>query len=182
MSFFSNLPVFSFFRNGVQTPVSKDTVTPANSRPLPVEITGATGDVAINASNLHLEVQLSHSGANPDSVQIGDGVDTAEVVDGRLQTSATASGLGIAGLVTIVSINSVTWTALPATPLTDRNAMCIINTSGVEIKLNYSSSIVGYVGVPLGVSNQRFYDISDSIVIYAKSSAGTVDVTIEELS
>lgn len=36
-----------------------------------------TGDIAITAQNLN--VQLSHAGANPDSVRIGNGTDTAEV-------------------------------------------------------------------------------------------------------
>ena len=92
------------------------------------------------------------------------------------------SGLNIAGLITIVSINDSTWTALPITPLTDRNAICIQNSSGVEIKINYSSSIVGYVGISIPNNGQRYYDITENIVIYAKSSAGNVDVTVEEIS
>jgi hypothetical protein len=78
-SFFSNLPVFSFLRNGQQVPVQKDTVNPANTNPLPVELTGASGDVAINAANLHLEVQTSGFGANPDSMQITDGTNTLAI-------------------------------------------------------------------------------------------------------
>ena len=35
--------------------------------------------VNINASNLNLEVQLDHDSANPDSVQVGDGVATLEI-------------------------------------------------------------------------------------------------------
>ena len=84
MSFF-NLPIFSFLRNGQQVAVNKDTVTPANSTPLPVEITNATGDVAINAANLNIEVQLSAVGANADSVRIGDGTDTLAInADGSI--------------------------------------------------------------------------------------------------
>lgn len=137
---FRNLPALSFIRDKVQTLVTKDTIVPANTRPLPVELEGSS------------------------------------------TISAIPSGLTIAGRITIVSINNLTWTALPATALANRNAICILNTSAVEIKLQYDNTTIGYVGVPLAVTNQRFYDITDDIIIYAKSSAGTVDITVEELS
>ena len=105
------------------------------------------------------------------------------VIAGRIATGEfSPTGLKVAGLVTIVTIDSTTWTPLPATALSGRNAMCIINTGGVEIKLNYSSSIVGYVGVPLAAGNQRFYDITENMVVYCKASAGSFSITIEELS
>ncbi len=63
----------TFTRNGAGQEVIEDTVTPANNRPLPVKLTDFSGDMVLNASNLNLEVQLGHSGANPDSVQIGNG-------------------------------------------------------------------------------------------------------------
>lgn len=96
--------------------------------------------------------------------------------------SVQVSGLTIAGLVSSVVINDVTWTAVPATPLANRNALCIFNTSVVEIKLNYSSGVAGYFGVPLAAGNQRFYDITDSIIMYAKSSSGSPTIIVEELS
>ncbi len=111
-----------------------------------------------------------------------------ELVNGTFTGSITGevstSGLKNAGRVTEVEINDATWTALPTTPLTDRNAMSIQNPSGVEIKLNYSNAIVGYVGMPMRENAERFYDIKGTIVIYAKSAPGTGTVTlnIEELS
>lgn len=62
-----------FLLDGAVTTVTEDTVTPANNRPLPVKLTGVTGDITITADNL--DVQLTHTGANPDSIQIGDGTD-----------------------------------------------------------------------------------------------------------
>lgn len=108
--------------------------------------------------------------------------DPAPETDPGLTVNANFTGLHIAGKVTIVTLNAATWTALPAAALANRNAICVINTSGVEIKLNYNSGIAGYVGVPLDALNQRFYDITDAIPIYAKTSAGTHDITVEELS
>ena len=64
-----------FVRNGVDTEVEEDTVTPANNRPLPVKLTDFSGDMILNAANLNLEVQLDHDSATPDSIQIGDGVE-----------------------------------------------------------------------------------------------------------
>lgn len=92
------------------------------------------------------------------------------------------SGLGIAGRVTIVSVDSASWTALPATPLANRNGLSIQNLSGVAVKLGYDNLEPGYVGVVLPDGGERFYNITDSIPIYAKSASGTVSLTIEELS
>jgi len=64
-----------FVRDGANQNVIEDTGTPANNRPLPVKLTGIDGDVTINAPNVNLAVQLDHNSANPDSIQIGDGVD-----------------------------------------------------------------------------------------------------------
>lgn len=99
-------------------------------------------------------------------------------VTGSLQTS----GLETAGRITIVALNAVTWTALPATALTGRNAICLQNHSGIQVKLNYDPGIVGYVGIIVNDGGERYYDITDSIPIYAKSQSGTPSVIVEELS
>ena len=106
----------------------------------------------------------------------------ATSITGSVTGSFTQSGLSIAGLITEVTINNTTWTALPATPLVDRNAISIQNTSGVEIKLNYNSGAAGYIGARIPVDGERFYQITDTILIYAKSQAGTVTILVEELS
>ena len=99
---------------------------------------------------------------------------------GNIETNPT--GLTVGGLVTEVTLNASTWTPLPATPLTGRNAITIQNESAVSIKLNYSSGVAGYVGVTVGSGNERYYDITDDIIIYAKAASGTPTVTIEEIS
>lgn len=67
-----------FDLNGTTTDVSKDTGTPSNSNPLPVEILSASG-VEINVTTGDIGVQLTHSGGSPDSVLIGDGTETVNV-------------------------------------------------------------------------------------------------------
>lgn len=71
----------TFIKDGATVTVTEDTVTPANNEPFPVKLTGVTGDINITANDLN--VQLSASGANPDSVRIGDGTETLLIdVDG----------------------------------------------------------------------------------------------------
>ena len=102
--------------------------------------------------------------------------------DGSLPSSMVPSGLKIAGLVTEVVLNATTWTALPATPLVNRKSMSIQNFSGQLIKLNYVPATVGLTGVYVMDQNERFYDISDHILIYAKATSGTCTIVTEEIS
>lgn len=62
----------SYDLDGSVVNVKKDTVTPANTRAVPVEIHGASG-VTFNINAGDLGVQLNHTGANSDSVRVGDG-------------------------------------------------------------------------------------------------------------
>lgn len=104
------------------------------------------------------------------------------VTEGTLTGSIRPSGLNVGGRVTEVTLNAVTWTALPATPLTARNALGIQNISGLEIKVNYSSGISGYVGMVIADGSERTYDITDAILIYGKCQSGTAIVNVEEIA
>ena len=92
------------------------------------------------------------------------------------------AGLTVAGRVTVVTISNTAWTALPATPLSMRNAISIQNQSGQEVKINYISSIVGYIGMTIPNGGERFYDITQNIVVYAMSSVSSCTLNVEELS
>lgn len=92
------------------------------------------------------------------------------------------SGLTIGGKITLTTIDNTDWYALPSTALENRNAICIQNRSGQEIKINYDNTVVGYTGIAIPDKGERYYDISDSILIYAKSISGTAIVTIEEIA
>lgn len=67
-----------FIKDGVETQVEKDTVDSSNNVGLPVEIVGADG-TEINLTAGDINIQSSHTGANPDSIQIGDGTETVNV-------------------------------------------------------------------------------------------------------
>ncbi|MEY2859134.1 MAG: hypothetical protein RLZZ74_3447 [Cyanobacteriota bacterium] len=99
-------------------------------------------------------------------------------VSGLLQPA----GLSIAGKTSQVMINDANWTALPITPLNKRNALSIQNYSGVEIKLNFDQTTIGYYGLIVLPGVERYYEISDTIPIYAKSKSGSVIITVEEIA
>lgn len=101
------------------------------------------------------------------------------------QGELSPKGLNRGGKVTEVTLNAVTWTPLPLVPLSQRNALCVQNQSNIEIKTNYDSFEPlpsGYVGMTVAAGGERFYDITDTIILYAKSQAGTPTVSIEEIS
>lgn len=82
------LSLTNFVKDGVITVVNEDTGTPANNEPLPVKIASASGEVTITAGDLH--VQLSHTGANPDSTRIGDGTNELSInADGSINVSVS---------------------------------------------------------------------------------------------
>lgn len=95
-----------FVKNGSSQTVIEDTVTPANNNPLPVKLTGVTGDIAITAQNLN--VQLSDQGANPDVTRIGDGTNqlgitaTNEAKVRAAQLPATLGQANMAGSTSVV--------------------------------------------------------------------------------
>jgi hydrogenase maturation factor len=73
-----------FKKDGVNTRVSYDTTTPSNSEAIPVNIVTVDGtgiETTVNLSGAQINVQLSHNGTSPDSVQIGDGTSLAQVYD-----------------------------------------------------------------------------------------------------
>jgi len=93
------------------------------------------------------------------------------------------SGLTKEGKITEVTLSSSGWTPLPATPLTDRNAISIQNLSGIEIKVQFvSGSTGGYVGVVVADGSERFYNITESIIIYGRATSGTPTVVVEEVA
>jgi len=59
------------------TDVLDDQDTPANTVPMPVRLYGATGNISITSEELN--VQLSHNAASPDSIKVGDGVETLDI-------------------------------------------------------------------------------------------------------
>jgi hypothetical protein len=103
-----------------------------------------------------------------------------ELSVGDINGAIKIDGLAIAGRVTEVVV-STTWVALPAVALVNRNAMTIQNQGSRDVKLGYSG-VGGYVGVIVSANSERFYNITDSITIYARTSSASTTLLIEELS
>lgn len=95
-----------FTRNGVDQEVTEDTVTPANNRPLPVLLTGASGTVNITAGNL--EVALDSGTDSVAAVQSGTW--TVDIGTSVLPTGAAteATLASIDSKITAVNTGAVT--------------------------------------------------------------------------
>jgi hypothetical protein len=126
----------SYNLNGVLTAVSKDTVTPANSKALPVEITGTTGPINITAGDLN--VQLSDTGANPDKTRIGDGTNQLGIT-----ASSEAKVSDATAQASLASIDTKLTSPLAVTgPLTNTE----LRASAVPVSMT-STTITGSVAV-----------------------------------
>jgi hypothetical protein len=100
-------------------------------------------------------------------------------VSGLLQTA----GLRVAGKTSQVTLNDSSWVPLPNTPLINRNAISIQNFSGTGIKLTFNP-LDGSHGYLVTNGSERYYDISDQIIVYGRTVAGggSVTIIVEELS
>ncbi len=111
------------------------------------------------------------------------GLDVAICKSIPLGTTPGGGGVSTGLTTEVTTVNDSTWTALPPTALVGRAGFSIQNQSGFQIKLNFGTP-AGYVGVIVENAGERFYDINDSGVIYAKATpgAGTISgIIIEEL-
>lgn len=172
--------------DGVATTVSKDTVTPANSRPLPVELMGTAGPINITAGDLN--VQLSDQGANPDVTRIGDGTTQLGIT-----VSNEAKVADSAARASLASIDGKLTSPLAVTgPLTDVE----LRASAVPVSLS-STTITGTVAVsaaalplPSGAStettlsalNAKVTAVDTGAVVVASSALPTGAATETTLS
>ena len=108
--------------------------------------------------------------------------DSVKISSGSDGLSVYPNGLRNGGRITQVTLNETTWTALPLTPLADRNALAIQNFSGKNIAINYSDQILNFTGIIIPDLAERSYNITETIVLYGKSQKGSAVVTVEELS
>lgn len=114
--------------NGGNTNVIRDTTTPTNSRPLPVEIMSASGvDISVTAANLNVEIV--HNGSAPSSVRIGDGTTLAgvtvsnelkindallNIASGAPADTAASSDTGTFSIISFIKRGMQNWTSLLA--------------------------------------------------------------------
>jgi hypothetical protein len=95
----------------------------------------------------------------------------------------SAGSLCDSGRITQVVLNPTSWTALPATPLADRQAINIQNQNeDINVKINYDNAVVGFVGMTIFPCAERHYAVKDDLTLYAKCESGTVTVAVEEIA
>ena len=95
------------------------------------------------------------------------------------------SGLNVEGRYTAVTVTDAAWTAIPGTALSGRNQINIQNFTGFEVKINHTGlGAYDDNGMRIPDQSERFYQITDAIVIYARAESGASSVTldIEELA
>jgi len=114
-----------------------------------------------------------------DKFTVNGADETCVRVCGELSVDSVSN---TAGKITVFTIDSSTWSALPATALTGRKAVAIQNQSAIEIKIQYDNGVGGYVGMSVPAGGERFYNITENIIIYAKAASGTPSLAVEELS
>lgn len=101
---------------------------------------------------------------------------------GSITGDVNIVGPGTSARVSYVTLNSATWTAIPAVALADRKSLSIQNQSSTQIKYDYDNSVVGYNGVIINPSGERFLEIQESLIVYGKAQSGTCVVLVEELA
>lgn len=171
-----------FTLDGADQEVVEDTVTPANNKPLPVKLVGTGGDVTITADNLN--VQMSASGASPDSVRIGDGTEELSITaSGQAEvavTSALPAGTNNIGDVDVVSSVLPTGAATSALQTSSEAILTTIDAdtsalagtvSGSEIQVDIVASL------PAGTNNIGDVDVLSLPSLPAgTNNIGDVDV------
>lgn len=164
-------------KDGVVYPVEKDTVTPANTLSIPVEIVGTSG-TEINITAGDIGVQLQHSGANPDSVQIGDGTEIMAINASNEalvhDTDMLAELNAISNDQLVASLGRLADTASSSVALSneDKAVLDAIDTSLNNIETS-ASNIDGKLPATLG---QKLSAASLAVVIASDQSNLTVDL------
>lgn len=140
---------------------------------------GQVRNLVYNTGTMEWESMTSSGGGSGSVGVLGEitatdiGIDVkaldVAIKEGAISGSVRTSGLNVAGKVTKVTLSTSGWTALPATPLADRNAIAIQNSSAQDVYINYDNSLALttnlHIKIPPGAERQ--YDITDNILIYA---------------
>jgi hypothetical protein len=166
-----------FLLNGVEQLVTEDTVTPANNRPLPVKLESTAGEVTINAGNLY--VQTSHTGATPDSMQIGDGTDLLAInTGGSINVVTTPSTSTTIGHYANANISNAAATQINATSTVCKKVTVTaseLNTGWIRFG---GSTVSATTGIVLYAGESYDIDVTNTNVIYAIAEVNGEDVSV----
>lgn len=159
------------------TTVLDDQDTPANTVPIPVRLHGVNG--TINVTSDDLNVQLSHSAASPDSVQIGDGT---EIMLVNAAGEATVRDGDAIGQLTTVNSNldaiEVDLTGLQTSLTNLEEALSSIGTD--QLRADIISS-----ALPSGAATETtLLAVRDALQLIdnAMASVGTDQIRVDVIS
>lgn len=96
-------------------------------------------------------------------------------------TSGNSIVLTFNGSDTLDDVVGAWNTANPSNTLTHTGSGTIV-LDPVVVSLSGGVNAVGYVGAILTSGAERFYDITDTIELYGKASAGTPTIIVEEIA
>lgn len=163
----------SFNLDGSETEVTEDTVDPANNTPLPVKLTGVTGDISITSNDLN--VQLSHLGASHDSVRLGNGVNLVDInASNEMQVRDDDANTALGTLNTNVAKESTLAAQsakLPATLGQKTMAASMAVTLASDQSALDINNVSGTVSLPTGASTEAKQD--DVITALGTSNTNT---------
>lgn len=166
-----------YLLDGVLTSVEEDTVTPANSTPLPVKLISAGGEINVTAGDIN--VQLSHTGANFDSTRVGDGTTTWDFdADGKGEVVLRADSSVNSQSVTVTDTSA----AILSGTLAKRKWVEIQNQGNKEIYLGASGVAVG-TGIRISRGGYWKGEVGPSVALHAVAPSGaSVDVAVVEFA
>lgn len=156
-----NSPI-KFRQDGLVVEVIEDTVTPANNQPLPVKLTGATGDINITAGDIN--VQLDHTGANFDSVRIGDGTELVAITQTNDMQVVDRVNAAILSSAQTVGTSAV---QIAATSLANRKKLIVSNESNQAIYLGGSNAVLASDGFPVYPGEQFELPAGPALAVWA---------------
>ena len=100
-------------------------------------------------------------------------------------------GLFNGGFITKVPLVDSAWTALERSgtttptgsgPSAGRNSISIQNRSKKDIVIQYDNTADAAISILIRAGSERFYDLEDSITIYARTVTGVGEIILEEIS
>ena len=168
-----------FNRDGTPVEVSEDTVTPANNLPLPVKLSSVTGDINITANDLN--VQTSHSAANPDSVQVGDGAEIMLInAAGEAQVSDDTARTSLASIDgKLTEGQDVSANSIPVVISTEQEAKIDllateVTLAAINTKLTEGQDLSAN-SIPVVMSTEQ-----EARLTAMQNSLGSIDTTLTE--
>lgn len=148
----------------VLTDISKDTVDPANTVPVPVEIVSASG-TTINITAGDINVQITAFGVNFDSVRIGDGTNLLAI-----NAAGEALVKDTDALVELQSIATAVQDALTPVDFIDAPTGPLLNAGTTAIPSGTFLELVAVTAAPIK-KIQVIDDIGQYMALYTGAAA-----------